>query len=182
MMQGHLAGWDVATAAPACVALAVALSACVFDLRNRRIPNGLTLAAACLAIGFHLAIGGGTGALRSVAGFAVGFGLFLPLFVLGGMGAGDLKLIAAIGAWLGPAGAAWAVLYSAVAGGVMAVGVAVATGRLRTALTNVWVLLCFWRLAGIGPVDGMTLSTSRGPRLPYALPIAAGLCLTLWLG
>jgi prepilin peptidase CpaA len=89
--------------------------------------------------------------------------------------------MAALGAWLGPEGAAWIALYAAIAGGVMAIVVALARGYLRTAVTNVWTLLGFWRFAGIRPLDGMTLDTSKSPRLPYALPITAGLFVTLWL-
>jgi prepilin peptidase CpaA len=154
--------------------------ACVFDLRSQRLPNWLTLGAAAAGLAFHGFMRGGPAMLESVAGLAVGFGLFFPLFVLGGMGAGDVKLMAALGAWLGPAGAAWTALYAALAGGVMAVIVAIARGYLRTALGNVWTLIGFWRFAGIRPLDGVTLATSKSPRLPYALPITVGLFATLW--
>jgi prepilin peptidase CpaA len=160
---------------------ALSLAACAFDVRTRRIPNWLTFAAAALGLAFHLTVNGAAGAGSSLAGLGVGGGLFFPLFALGGMGAGDVKLMAALGAWLGPTGAAWTALYAALAGGVMAVVVALARGYMRTAFENVWTLLGFWRIAGIRPLDGLTLQTSRSPRLPYALPITAGLFATLWL-
>jgi prepilin peptidase CpaA len=140
----------------------------------------LTVPAGIAGVLLHTGFGGLSGAGTGVGGAAVGFGLFFPLFALGGMGAGDVKLMAALGAWLGPAGAAWTALYAAIAGGVMAVVVGLARGYLRTAFANIWTLLGFWRFAGIRPLDGITLRTSKSPRLPYALPIAAGLFAALW--
>jgi prepilin peptidase CpaA len=161
--------------------LAACLVACVLDLRTRRVPNVLTATTAVAGVLFHL-VWGGTGAtIASLGGLAVGFALFFPLFALGGMGAGDVKLMAAIGAWIGPTDAAWTALYAAIAGGVMAVSVALARGYLRTALENLWTLAVFWRVSGIRPLDGITLQSSKSPRLPYALPITAGLFATLWL-
>jgi prepilin peptidase CpaA len=161
-------------------ATAVALAACVFDASTRRIPNVLTIAGGLFGLAFHVVTGGIGGAGWSLAGLGVGFLLFFPLFALGGMGAGDVKLMAALGAWLGPADAAWTGLYAAIAGGVMAIVVALARGYLRTAIANLWTLLGVWRIVGIRPLEGMTLQTSKSPRLPYALPITAGLLATLW--
>ena len=164
----------------ALVAIGVSFLAAVGDVRTARIPNWLTFGAFACGLGFQLLALGPRGFVWSLAGAGVGLGLFLPLFLLGGMGAGDVKLMAALGAWLGPAGAAWTALYAAMAGGVMAVVVALARGYLRTAFANVWTLLGFWRFAGIRPLDGITLQTSKSPRLPYALPITAGLFAALW--
>ena len=61
------------------------------------------------------------------------------------MGAGDVKLMAAIGAWLGPALALLTALYGAIAGGVLAIVVALSTGYLKTALSNLWRMLMHWR-------------------------------------
>jgi len=76
--------------------------ACFTDLRTRRIPNVLTFSAAAGALLFHLATGGWSAAGSSLAGLFLGALLFFPMFALRGMGAGDVKLLAAIGAWLGP--------------------------------------------------------------------------------
>jgi prepilin peptidase CpaA len=116
----------------------------------------------------------------SGAGWAVGLLLFLPLFLLRGMGAGDVKLLAAFGAWLGPAGAFWTAIYGGVAGGVLAAPLLLARGALGRTLSNVWGLIGFWRLAGVRPHPGLTLETPGAMRLPYALPIAIGALLTLW--
>jgi prepilin peptidase CpaA len=160
--------------------LAVAIAAAVCDLKTRRIPNVLTFGAAAVALAVHGTVNGWSGLLLAASGWVVGLALFLPFFMLGGMGAGDVKLLAGLGAWLGPVGAAWTALYAACAGGLMAFVVTLAGGYTRTALRNVWTMLRFWQASGVRPVEGLTLSSSVGPRLPYALPIAVGVMVTLW--
>lgn len=163
------------------VALAVGLAACVFDLRTRRIPNLLTLGGAAAGLAYWLTRGGPSGLGVSAAGWGAGLAVFLPFFLLGGLGAGDVKLIACLGAWLGPSQAAWTALYAAIAGGVMAVVVALATGYIRTAVDNLYLLLVHFRASGVRPHPDLTLEKGRGPRLPYALPIAAGTIAAMWL-
>jgi prepilin peptidase CpaA len=155
--------------------------ACVSDLRTRRIPNVLTLSAAVAALIYHFAAGGWPAAGWSLAGLFVGALLFFPLFALRGMGAGDVKLLAAVGAWLGPGQIVTAALATSIAGGVIAIFVAVAYGYLRTALTNLYLVLTHWRVAGVEPLPAVTLEQSKGPRLAYAVPIAIGTVVTLWL-
>ena len=157
------------------------LVACIPDLRSRRIPNWLTFGAAVVAVLFHSVTQGFSGLGHSTGGWLLGLALFLPLFALRGMGAGDVKLLAAVGAWLGPADVLWAALITAIAGGVLAVIVAVAHGYLRTALRNIFALLMEWRFFGVKPIDGLTLGSSKGPKLAYAVPIAVGTLITLWI-
>lgn len=163
------------------MAVAVALVACVTDFRSRRIPNVLTFGASAAAFVFWVVSGGPAGLWFSVAGWFVGCLLFLPWFLLRGMGAGDVKLLAALGAWVGPGTAVWVALYAAIAGGVFAVVVTLASGYLGTMVRNVWGLLMFWRIAGVQPHPELTLATAAGPRLPYAFPITAGVVAVLWL-
>ena len=155
--------------------------ACVTDLRTRRIPNVLTGSAAIAAVLFHFATGGWQAAAWSLLGLCVGALLFLPMFALRGMGAGDVKLLAAVGAWLGPGQVATAALATSIAGGVLALAVAFAYGYLRKALTNIYLLLSHWRVMGVQPLPEVTLEQSRGPRLAYAVPIAIGTVVTLCL-
>jgi prepilin peptidase CpaA len=166
---------------PEAVALVVSAVACFTDLRTRRIPNVLTFGAAAAALVFSAAIGGWAGLGLALAGWIVGCALFLPWFLLGGMGAGDVKLLAALGAWLGPWAAFWVAIYAALAGGILAIVVSVARGYLKESFTNLWCLLMFWRVSGVRPMPDLTLRTARSPRLPYALPIAAGAVAAVWL-
>ena len=163
------------------MALVISLAACLFDLRTRRIPNALTLGGAAVAFVYTLGTQGLPAAVVSAAGWATGLAIFLPFFLLGGLGAGDVKLVACLGAWLGPIPVLWVALYAALAGGMMAIVVAFASGYLRTAVDNVYLLLSHFRVAGIRPLPELTLKQGNGPRLPYALPIAAGTVAALWL-
>ena len=163
------------------IAMGVGMTACVTDLRSRRIPNVLTFGAAGAALVYGAVTGGWTGLGNAALGWLIGALAFIVPFALGGLGGGDVKLLAAIGAWLGPAGAIWVALYAGVAGGVMAIGVALATGYLRRAVSNVSLLLMHWRVWGLRPLAEVSLDGSEGPRLAYALPILAGLVTTLWM-
>jgi prepilin peptidase CpaA len=107
--------------------------------------------------------------------------VFFPPFALGGLGAGDVKLLAALGAWLGPSDAVWLALYSGVAGGVLALSLALAHGYLRQAFANLRLLLTHWRVSGVGPLHEVSLAGSKGPRLAYAVPILVGTLTTIWL-
>jgi prepilin peptidase CpaA len=158
-----------------------ALVAVAWDVATRRIPNALTFGAALAALVVHAYLGGWTGLGMAAVGWAAGVALFFPVFALGGMGAGDVKLLGAVGAWLGPVAAVWVALYAGIAGGLMGLIVAGFSGYLVQALTNVWSLLMYWRIVGLKPASDLTLSTHKGPRLAYALPVFAGLMVTIWL-
>ena len=160
--------------------LLIAVLAVASDIRTRRIPNVLTLGGALAALVYMGATSGLSGLGAAAAGWLIGAALFFPFFALRGMGAGDVKLLAALGAWLGPNDAVWLAIFAAIAGGVFGIVVAMAGGYFRTAFRNLWVILTHWRVAGIQPVPGLTLTDSKAPRLAYALPIAAGLVVTLW--
>jgi prepilin peptidase CpaA len=161
--------------------LAISLIACVSDLRSRRIPNVLTFGAAIAGLVVHTAVEGASGALTAGGGWLTGLILFLPFFALGGMGGGDVKLLAALGAWLGAYDTLYLALYSGVAGGALALVVAFARGYLRVALANVLEILRYWRASGLRPVPNFTLDTPHAPRLAYALPMFFGVVATLWL-
>ena len=161
--------------------LVIAAIACVSDLRTRRIPNVLTFGAAAVAMLFHLATRGVDGGIASVCGWLVGVAFLLVPFALGSMGAGDVKLLGALGAWLGPGDAVWLALYTGIAAGAIALVVAARHGYLRQAYRNIWLLLLYWRVSGIRPMAELTLESGSGPRLAYAAPILAGTVATLWL-
>jgi prepilin peptidase CpaA len=163
------------------IAMLIGLAACVTDVRSRRIPNVLTFGSAFAALIFHTVTAGSSGLLTALAGWGLGIAFFFPPFALGGMGGGDVKLLGALGAWLGPGLAMWVALYAGLAGGVLALAAALATGYLRQALANLRLLLTHWSVAGVGRVDEITLEGSKGPRLAYAVPIFVGTLAAIWL-
>jgi len=173
--------WLPPATAPDLGVFALTLLAAVADLRYRRIPNALTFTGALLGFAYSVAVGGVGGAAASAGGWALGLLLFLPFYALGGMGAGDVKLLAGIGAWLGPAGVTRVAMYAAIAGGVLALLGAMRHRYLRQALENIWVLIVSWSVMGLKPIDTVTLESSKGPRLAYAIPILAGTCLAVYL-
>jgi prepilin peptidase CpaA len=161
--------------------LALVSVAAVIDVRTRRIPNLLTFGGALCAFVFFLIVGGLPALGHSLAGWGVGLALFMPIFLLGGMGAGDVKLLAAVGAWLGPAVILWCAFYTVMAGGVLALIVGAMTGYLGKAFRNLWSIFGFWRAIGVKPVPGLTVVDAAGPRLPYGVAIAAGTALAVYL-
>src|SRR4030095_6201378 len=142
---------------PIHIAAAIAFVACVTDLRSRRIPNVLTFGAALVAFAAHVHTSGVAGGLTSGGGWLVGVALFFPFFALGGLGAGDVKLLGAIGAWLGPYPVLYVGLYSSIAGGLLAIIVALQASYLRQAVRNLGFLVMFWKAHGLRRVEGFDL-------------------------
>jgi prepilin peptidase CpaA len=166
---------------PYAVALLVSVVACVTDVRTRRIPNVLTFGGALTALVFHGASGGMSGLESAASGWLVGLGVFFLPFALGGMGGGDVKLMAALGAWCGPLTVLWLAAYTGIAGALVALVVAAVRGYLPTALRNIWLLVAHWRVAGLRPLQEVSLAGSESPRLAYAVPILIGTVITVWL-
>ena len=162
-------------------AVLVATVACATDLRSRRIPNLLTFSAAALGIAVASWTGGTHGAMTSSAGWLAGLAIFFVPFALRGLGGGDVKLLAAFGAWVGPTDVIWVALYAGVAGGLLAVATALANGYLRTALANIRRLIAHWRVEGVKALPDLTLEQSSAPKLAYALPILCGTVVMTWL-
>ena len=168
------------------VLIFVLLLASAFDVRQRRIPNRLLAASLLIALALHLASGTPSALLTTyLAGFGVGLLMFLPLYLLGGMAAGDVKLMATVGAFTGPAMALQIALAAFCAGGLMALVLIVASGRLRDTGANLMALLrpLFLRLGGI-PAVAEPLPTPSVGNMPYAVAIAGGAFFTLarpWL-
>lgn len=170
-----------ALTAPQVAAILVAAAACLTDLSSRRVPNALTLGAALAGLVWGTASDGWDGLGWAVAGWTAGLAVFLPFFLLRGIGGGDVKLMAALGAWMGPVGVLWVAAFAALAGGPLALLVAASRGYLKQAFSNLWSLLSFWRVMGVRAHPGLNLDNTAAPRLPYAVPILVGLVVTLWL-
>jgi prepilin peptidase CpaA len=163
------------------VALAVAVAGSVFDVRSRRIPNFITLPGILLGLCLHLVLGGWAQlGLATLAGLICGV-LFLIFWLAGGMGAGDVKLITAVGAIAGMPLVPWLLILTALAGGVMALGLALWRGRLRETTRNVGAIALHHRFEGLTPHPQLNLANARTLRLPYALAITAGIATTLFL-
>ncbi len=162
-------------------ALCIAVVACVCDLRSRRIPNVLTLGAAAAGLLYRVSTGGFGALGEGALGWLVGVLMFIVPFALRGLGGGDVKLVAALGAWIGPSAAIWLGLYTAVAGGVLGIAVAIAYGYCFTAIRNIRLLLIHWRVAGLKALPEITLDNSSAPKLAYAVPVLVGMVATLWL-
>jgi prepilin peptidase CpaA len=126
------------------VGLTIASIACVTDLRTRRIPNVLTFGAALAGLIYQFASGGMDGISHAALGWLVGAVIFILPFALGGLGGGDVKLLAALGAWLGPGDILWLALYTGVAGGVMALVVSASTD-ISARLSECQAALTHWR-------------------------------------
>lgn len=152
--------------------LALVTAAAVHDLRTRRIPNRLLLLALAMALPLQAA-GGATALLSGLAGVACGVALFLPLYLLRGMAAGDVKLLAAVGAFAGPAATVQIAVLAWCVGGLMGLALVLVRGQLRAVLANLRALLAplLWRLAGLAPPPAMPPAPSVGG-LPYGLAIA----------
>lgn len=148
----------------------------ITDLRSRKILNIVTLPAILTALIYHSLTLGLDGFLFSSKGFLVGLGLLLIPFLMGGIGAGDVKLLAAIGAWKGVMFVLYTAVYGGIIGGLVALMVLVKNKRLGSTLKDMLFSLIFLREVKGSlqiPADGNTSIS-----IPYAIPIAFGVLLT----
>ena len=155
-------------------ALVSAGLALVWDLRQGRIPNRLTYGSIALGLLLRVILGGGRGALDGLAAGLVGGGVFLLLFLVRGMGAGDVKLMTAIGIWSGLRHLVVIMMVTAIAGGILALAYMVARKRGMSTLRNLGSLLRFHVTVGLAPHPQINLENPQAVRIPYALAIAAG--------
>jgi prepilin peptidase CpaA len=159
---------------PAAIAAAVACAVvgAVIDLRTRRIPNLLTLPAAALGILFSMTGYAGQSVGSALLGLVLGAVFMLPGYMWGGTGAGDVKLMAAVGSLLGPSLVMRAFLASAVAGGVLAVAVAISRGQFFATVLGAARMIAARTPAPDGPdVDAR--------RFAYGPAIAVGTMLAV---
>ena len=150
--------------------------AAFFDLRSRRIPNWLTVSGACLGLGLNFFLGEFPGLWMGAKGLGLAMLVYLPLYVIRAMGAGDVKLMAAIGAILGPMNWLGVFMITAILGGPIAVLTAMARGRLRQSLAN--VLLIVRDLAHFLPpyrrTEELDIQNPRALTMPHGAILALG--------
>ena len=157
----------------------VLIIAAIIDMRTYRIPNLVTYPAMLIALIWHTITSGVSGLSFSFVGLLVGIGLFSVLFFMGVMGAGDAKLMGAVGAVIGSRGVLNASLFTAVAGGVFALILLLAHYRdfrfITRAVETIQASLatkCFIRI----PLS----EHERKPKLYYGIAIASGTLYTIW--
>lgn len=182
-------GWLVVLAVWSARVLVLGLLgvACAYDARWRRIPNWASVGGLLSALGWHAAApsgngvfasasAGGLGLGASLAGTAVALVVFLALYALRAMGAGDVKMMAALGAWFGLPAVLWLVLYVLIAGGVLALARILSFGvPARSVMSNLKTMFGGGRgpdaAAGHGRSDPLGMTADR---MPYAWALALG--------
>ncbi|GGH50756.1 pilus assembly-related outer membrane protein [Comamonas phosphati] len=160
------------------ILLLLLLAAAICDLRSHRIPNLLTFGGTAVALLYSLAVPQhhGGGLLWALGGLGLGLALMLPLYLLRAMGAGDVKLMAMAGAFLGPDGTWQAVIFVFIAGGITAMAYALwhrVTAKLLRNTLQATELLFVTIAAGIRPDARASTAQSVG-KLPYGVSIALG--------
>jgi prepilin peptidase CpaA len=155
-------------------ALAVAVAAAVIDVQQRRIPNWLTYSAIVMGLLLRAYYFGWKGMLSALGGCLLAGGIVFVFYVVRAMGAGDLKLLAAIGSLVGPHYAFIILLATAIAGGVLALVYVAYRGRMRATLVNVGSVMKFHAWGGLHAHPELNLDNPVALRMPYGLAIAAG--------
>ncbi len=147
--------------------------AAVIDIRYHRIPNWLTFPTIIAGVIYHSASAGIQGCLSSAVGTLLGMAFFLPFYIKGGTGAGDVKLMGAVGGFLGPAGVFYAFIFSSIAGGIYAVILLLRHRLFRETFTRYWYMLItflfYHKMLYIPPRDEAAM-----PVLRFGVAIAAG--------
>ena len=157
------------------VLLLMVAVAAVYDIRFRRIPNWLVLTGLVLGLGLNTFWFQWRGARASLMGIGLAFLIYFPLYLLRGMGAGDVKLMAAIGAIVGAANWFGIFIVSSLLGGVVAIVLLLSRGRLMNSLWNIGFL--FQRLFSLkAPYarEELDISSPKSIKLPHGVAIAGG--------
>lgn len=169
--------------------LALLAWAAVIDSTRRRIPNWITFTLMLTGLAQSVAPGATVAFRGALLGLLVGFALTFVYFALGAMCAGDVKLLAGAGAWLGPWGALEVFLAEAIIGAVLALAQAIRQGRLRTVLRNTAVLAGSMAAGGgdgglsaVGAIDSASGGGDIDKRwLPYSVPVLVATAVVLAL-
>lgn len=154
------------------------ITAAILDYRFHRIPNWLVLSGTLFGLFYNMAYPPfpQAGWLWSLEGWALGFAALLPLYAISAMGAGDVKLMAMVGAFIGPDNTLWVLMYTLITGGILSllfVLVRGTAGRLWRNLSQLFQLGFIDLLSGVRPNLRIATSVSAG-KLPYGIAIAMG--------
>ena len=147
------------------------------DVKRHTIPNWLTLPACLAGIGYHMWVRGPAhGAMFSFQGLGMGLAVLLVPFLMGGMGGGDVKFLAALGSWLGPGAVFNLFLYAAMAGG----GIALVVVMVKSGFQGIRQMFAGLFLDLLARQKPRVDRNYRG--LPYAIPMAVGYGAYLLIG
>jgi prepilin peptidase CpaA len=156
------------------------LAACVTDVRSRRIPNRLVLVILVTGFAFGLATQPWqTALLKSSIGCVLGFSIWIAFWLLGLLGAGDVKFFAAVGAWLGPAATWRAALFAALIGGVLAVATLLRQRQFRASVEKTALALSSRTLSVLVTTNDDVPDVKQ--HLPYGVALAGGALVAAWL-
>jgi prepilin peptidase CpaA len=183
-MAGSLAeavGW-MSSRGNLLIPLALTLWIAWGDLRTRRIPNYLTLGTAVAGLAYNFMSLGLTGLGNGILGMLLGFAFLILPYLWGGMGAGDVKALAALGAWLGPKLTVFLFCYMGIAGGVIALGYLVWNGSLWEKIKQVWTFLLNLILCRPDGSPHPPSSSQLTAGIPYGVAIAVGMLVLVGLG
>ncbi len=161
------------------LALAFTLCAGWLDWRTRRIPNWLTVSGAVAALALNSLVGGWHGAVGSLEGAGVALGLMLPFVLLRGIGAGDWKLMGAVGAMMGWHPMLFVLLLSILTSGLMAAFQMIMTRRFKRTMRNVGRLAI--GLAKFAPDPAITLDNPTLLKVPFGVATSAATVLSFAL-
>lgn len=153
---------------------ALLLGAVIYDIASHRLPNYFLLLGLVVGVAWQVSVAGWVGVVSAAAGLATGFALFLPFYALGGMAAGDVKLMAVVGCFLGAAGVLWAASYSLIAGAVLGVIYLFCKGHLSRLVIRYWAMTVTRTRIQAAEDD------AARHRFPYAIAIAAGTLLSMY--
>jgi prepilin peptidase CpaA len=162
---------------PTLIVLAVATFT---DLRSRRIPNWLVLPFLLAGPVVSGLLQGWHGILQSLEGLAVGAAFFGFLALMGGMGMGDVKLCAAIGAWIGPSQMLTALVLTGIVGGLIALCWAIMGGFVGEMFSGTGELIFGWKKHGLRSHPELVLDNPRTRKMPYAPAIAIGTLISFF--
>jgi prepilin peptidase CpaA len=155
------------------------------DARTRRIPNYLNLCCALAGLGYQLGFHGLAGLGHGLAGMVLGFGLLVLFYVKGGMGAGDVKALAALGTWLGAWQTLFLFVYMAFSGVLLVLLVLWWRGALWSRIKRGWQFLLGWLLLRPHPVPAdapAPAAPGKSEGVPYAVAMAMGMVIICWRG
>jgi prepilin peptidase CpaA len=152
--------------------LALTLYAGWMDLRTRRIPNWLTVPGLCVGIALNAAFGGWHGVLLALQGAGLALGLLLPLVLMRALGAGDWKLMGAVGSLLGPRPFLSVLVTAILVAGAMGTVQVIRAHRVRVTLRNMWVLVQGFFTFGLQAHPEISLDNPSVLKLPFGVAVA----------